>query len=141
MVAWAREAVLHVPVLPGTAALLFLLMAVRGSLVVRSMAALTERVTAQRGEQRFRSLVQNAPDVVVVVGGDGRVRYQTWPANRFLGYAAPSLPARSLVELVHPGDLELARACAAEQVPAGPSRSRLQLADGSWAAVGPAPWC
>ena len=53
--------------------------------------ATTERlllVDLQRSEERFRSLVQNASDGVVVLGEDGLIRYESPAVERILGRRA-----------------------------------------------------
>ena len=132
---WARGAPLDVPVLAGSAAVLFLLVVARVSLMARSMEALTERLAAQRGEQRFRSLVQNATDVIVVLDPAGIVIYETPSVSRVLGYAPGTLLGTRMADLAHPDDvhlLDLRDPGAQEPVL---RQGRLRLADGSWAPV------
>ena len=53
--------------------------------------ATTERlllVDLRRSEERFRSLVQNASDGVVVLGEDGLIRYESPAVERILGRRA-----------------------------------------------------
>ncbi len=54
---------------------------------------------------RFRSLMQHASDVVVVVDLDGAIRYQTPSAERILGYGPDELVGRKLFDQIHPEDL------------------------------------
>jgi diguanylate cyclase (GGDEF)-like protein len=162
IVEWFRDEPLHVPVLAAGAVVLFLLVLGRVSLMARAMESLTSRMAAQRGEQRFRSLVQNATDVILVLDRFGTISYETPSAQRVLGHAPGQLLGRRFTDLVHPADVELLGVERAATAPAadrpsteGPVRSpaqgsaqgcaetaaiqpregRLRLADGSWAEV------
>jgi PAS domain S-box-containing protein len=63
----------------------------------------------RRSEEHFRSLVQNASDVVTVVDADGTVRYVNPAIERMLGYRPQERMGRSGFELLHPEDLPRAR--------------------------------
>ena len=56
-------------------------------------------------EQRWRSLVLNASDLIVVIDADGRVQYATPAAGRLFGYPDDSVGLRVL-ELIHPDDVD-----------------------------------
>ncbi len=60
-------------------------------------------------ERWFRSLVQNASDVITVLEADGTVRYVSPAIERMLGYLPEERIGRSGFELVHPDDLARAR--------------------------------
>ncbi len=69
--------------------------------------ATTERllmVDLQRSEERFRSLVRNASDVVAVLGADGLIRYQSPAAERVLGRSPTEAIGRVATAHVHPDD-------------------------------------
>ncbi len=69
--------------------------------------ATTERlllVDLQRSEERFRSLVQNASDGVVVLGEDGLIRYESPAVERILGRRAEDGIGRPATADVHPDD-------------------------------------
>src|SRR5207237_7504246 len=59
---------------------------------------------------RFRSVVQNASDVVTILGADSTVVYASPAAEQVWTIAPEDLIGRQLFELVHPDDLPAARA-------------------------------
>ena len=63
--------------------------------------ALTQEVTRQRGEALFRTLVQDASDVILIVGDDRRIRYATPSAADIFGDV--TVEGALLTELVAPG--------------------------------------
>jgi len=68
-------------------------------------AELEEANTAlQRSEQKFRSLVQNAPDLITVVDPGTRVLYQSPSVQQVLGYGQEDLIGKPLADLVHEED-------------------------------------
>ena len=56
-------------------------------------------------ERRFRSLVQHAADIIMVVGPDARVQYASPAIESLLGKNADAYIGRQLATLVHPIDL------------------------------------
>jgi PAS domain S-box-containing protein len=71
--------------------------------VALERAQLTEEV--QHREKRFRSLVENALDFIVVLGADGTICYDTVYHERALGYEPGELRGKSAFEFIHPDDL------------------------------------
>jgi diguanylate cyclase (GGDEF)-like protein/PAS domain S-box-containing protein len=67
-------------------------------------AALTEDLLRQRTEARFRSLVMNSTDVVMVVDADSTVRYVSPSVHGVFGYDPGELEGTQLVRLIHPDD-------------------------------------
>jgi diguanylate cyclase (GGDEF)-like protein/PAS domain S-box-containing protein len=63
--------------------------------------ALTQEVARQRGEALFRTLVQDATDVILIVGDDRKVRYATPSAADIFGDV--TVEGALLVDLVAPG--------------------------------------
>lgn len=112
--------------------------------IARSRDELEERVeqrTAEllASELRFRSLVQNASDIVTVVSDDLTVLYQSPSAQRVLGYAPDELVGRRFNDLVHPDDREPFGRFLYESTGASrrglPLEARIRHSDGSWHAV------
>jgi diguanylate cyclase (GGDEF)-like protein/PAS domain S-box-containing protein len=58
-------------------------------------------------EARFRSLAQNASDLVLVVDHDGTVRYVSVSVDRILGFPPDDLVGRKLAHAVHADDREI----------------------------------
>jgi diguanylate cyclase (GGDEF)-like protein/PAS domain S-box-containing protein len=63
-----------------------------------------EAIAARRSERRFRALVQNASDVVLICTSDGTVTYQSPTAETTWGYATDGLIGRTLLAAVNPDD-------------------------------------
>ncbi|MGH9179873.1 MAG: EAL domain-containing protein, partial [Acidimicrobiales bacterium] len=88
-----------------------------------------------RQERRFRSIAQNASEVLTVVDGGGVVRWQSASAERVLGYPAEDLVGRPLQDLLAPDEARwvMAQVTAAPPPPSPPTVliTGLQRADGS----------
>ncbi len=104
---------------------------------VRAQAAGRGRLEALReSEQHFRSLVQHAPDLIVLVDAAGTPRYVSPAIERVLGYPAGQVAGCYDRSLLHPDDVARARRYFAEIVrrpgntPAVELRARHR--DGSW---------
>ncbi len=67
-------------------------------------ATVRAREQLQRSELRFRTLAQNATDLVVESGGDGRITWVSPTVEQSLGLAEDILLGSTLVDLVHPDD-------------------------------------
>ncbi|MCL4818700.1 MAG: response regulator [Vicinamibacteria bacterium] len=101
---------------------------------------IVERRRAEAGlresERHFRSLIENALDLILVVEPDGRMRYASPSSRRVLGWEAEGLIGRDGRELVHPDDLEAAvrMFTAASQAVGTPNFGVLRLRgeDGLW---------
>jgi diguanylate cyclase (GGDEF)-like protein/PAS domain S-box-containing protein len=101
--------------------------------------AATERVLvvdAQRSEERFRSLVRNASDGVLVLAETGRIRYASPAVERILGHDSAKTIDRPLTAAVHPADRETVRRRVADVSASVGGETALELrarhADGSW---------
>jgi diguanylate cyclase (GGDEF)-like protein/PAS domain S-box-containing protein len=101
-------------------------------LVLARTAGLAAEVAKNQGEERFRSLVQNAVDAVVVLDSDGAIVYQTPSTARILGHDTAALDGCRLAELVHPGDRGVLDAVLA--MPAGGTSVewRAERSDRTW---------
>ncbi len=91
---------------------------------------LSQEVTRRNNEAYFRTLVQNAHDVILIVDDRGRIRYASPSAEAVLGPG--SLLARPVVDLVAPADRAAAeRALSAGEARPGTRGYRLVRTDGA----------
>lgn len=116
-----------------------------GSILIPVIAAPLWWLIAQRGraeqalqtsEEQFRSLIENASDVITVLGKDGAISFVSPSARRVLGYEPEELIGKNVFNFVHPDDLTgtLARFSDLMQHPGGHQSAefRFRHADGSW---------
>jgi len=86
--------------------------------------------------RRFRTLVEQSVDVIMLVGPTGELLYASLAASSVLGYAPGESPGRATFELVHPDDLAQVHALFRDLVTrsAGATRAefRVRHKDGSW---------
>ncbi len=102
-------------------------------------AANRERVLhgeLESSERRFRTLVTNSTDVVLIVGRDGRIAYQSPSVERVLGHSPSSRLGHPVGVLAHPHDAEYFRTTLTELGALPGAERTLELrtrhADGSW---------
>jgi diguanylate cyclase (GGDEF)-like protein/PAS domain S-box-containing protein len=74
-------------------------------------AALTEAALYRRSEARLSSLVQNASDMICIVGEDGAIHYVSPSVQRMFGHAQADLADGRLVDIVHPDEQQRVLAC------------------------------
>jgi two-component system, cell cycle sensor histidine kinase and response regulator CckA len=107
-----------------------------GSLLVRAMRYATERKHAiealQRREEHFRSLIENALDLISIISEDGIIRYVSPSHERVLGYRPDELVGRSFLQLVHTEDAhQFAGAFRANGSPTS-IEARVRHKNGAW---------
>jgi PAS domain S-box-containing protein len=108
--------------------------------IVGSHSDVTEQRLAQealrQSERYFRSLIENALDIITILESDGRIRYESPSIKHVLGYEPTSMLGKYAFDFMHPDDKESIRATfhrmmrkpmASEHV-----RLRFQHNDGSW---------
>ncbi len=90
----------------------------------------------QRNEERFRSLVQNASDGVVVLGEDGLIRYESPAVERILGRRAEERIGQAIRTDIHPEDRSAVERGLADVAATSGSEARVEFrarhADDSW---------
>ncbi len=112
----------------------------RLSIAERQAAALQVRASAEEAirtnEARFRSLIHNAADVIVILAPDGSRRYVSPAVERVLGYTPDDLIGADPFALVHPDDVDRVRSLLEHlaATPEGKAEStfRSRHRDGSW---------
>ena len=97
---------------------------------------MTERV---RQDARFRSLVQNASDLVTVVDAGHHVVYQSPSVGRLFGHQPSELEGVPLAELAHPDDVAAIQVFLQRTIAGAgalvPLQWRMWHRDGTWRAV------
>jgi two-component system cell cycle sensor histidine kinase/response regulator CckA len=96
----------------------------------------TAEAELKRREEEFRSLIENASDLITVVNGQGIIRFQSPSAERVLGYKPESMIGQNALELIHPDDVgytaaTLRMALADSSAPVS-VEYRFRHQDGSW---------
>jgi PAS domain S-box-containing protein len=90
----------------------------------------------RQSEARFRSLVQNSSDAIMVVDRTAAIQYQTQSVQRILGYQPGELEGVALIDLVHEDEQPHARdffaLTASQDGPSMPVTWRLRHRDGHW---------
>jgi PAS domain S-box-containing protein len=59
----------------------------------------------QASESRFRSLVQNSSDIIILLAADGSILYISPPIERILGYHPRQMVGQNLLDYIYPEDL------------------------------------
>ncbi len=87
-------------------------------------------------EERYRSLIENALDIVTILEGDGTTQYISPSVEKVLGYSPSSLIGENFFKLIHPRDFVTAcdRITNATEDPdvALPIEFTCRHKDGSW---------
>ena len=114
------------------------------AILIQVVANDLQRIMAQRraetalssSEARFRSLIENASDIITIVDSNGSVHYISPSLERVAGYTPSGLTGRNILEYVHPDDVSAATDILVRAVQnPGDTLSvelRLRHNDGSW---------
>lgn len=105
--------------------------------IAHDISALMESEDAsRRSEARFRSLIENATDVITVLDATGVIIYESPSAGRSLGYQPEEMLGRRAIDFIHPDDVPATQAALARAM-ADPSGThvleyRIRHGDGTW---------
>lgn len=92
--------------------------------------------TLRHNEKRFRALLENALDIITILGSDGIISYESPSVEKVLGYKPEDLVGKNIVEYIHLEDVSnfLNTLSQAVQNPnvALSIEFRFQHQDGSW---------
>jgi len=94
----------------------------------------------RQSEQRFRSLIENATDITIILDAEGIFRYISPSVKRILGYAPHKAIGRSALGTVHPDDCAaiaqtLHKALENPKRSQSPVEYRVRHRNGSWCYV------
>ena len=111
----------------------------------RALCAVSRDITERKrfeeaikeSERRFRSLIQNASDIITILEADGTIRYDSPAIERVLGYKPEERVGKSAFDYIHPDDIEWVRRSFVEALDdPGVAQLligfRLRHKDGSW---------
>ncbi|MEG4444676.1 PAS domain S-box protein [Microcoleus sp. AT9_B5] len=89
-----------------------------------------------KSQAKLQAVLRNSPDLISIVGSDGRVRYHSGALQRVLGYNPEERVGKFHGELIHPDDLLAWQAYFGKLLEypgiARPIEYRKRHADGSW---------
>src|SRR5256885_9349228 len=115
--------------------------AVRHALALRAEERQRRQAEAalRASEERFRALVENSSDALLLIDAEGRVTYISPSSSRHLGWGSDEMLGRSIFDFLHPDDRNAVSIRLTEAL-RGPGKPitqdiRLQHADGSWRAI------
>jgi two-component system, cell cycle sensor histidine kinase and response regulator CckA len=87
-------------------------------------------------EERFRSLIQNSSDVIVIINRDGHIIYESPSVKNILQYQAGYLSGKSPLDFIHPDDIAIVASALGSVYeganPGTPTEFRFLRADNTW---------
>ncbi|HEX6924332.1 MAG TPA: PAS domain S-box protein [Longimicrobiaceae bacterium] len=90
----------------------------------------------RRSEAHFRSLIENALDIITVLDAEGAILFDSPSVRRLLGYEPNELLGRNYFDLIHPEDVARVREAFNAAIRSGnltqPVEARVRHRDGSW---------
>jgi PAS domain S-box-containing protein len=99
-------------------------------------ADLIENLHQRQSEERFRALIQNSSDIIVILDEDGTVNYVSPTVERVLGHAQDDFVGSDGLTFVHPDDVTRIREFLEDTLESSngisSTESRVQHADGPW---------
>ncbi len=117
-----------------------LLMIVNCIVILLMGAVVTERKQAEKGltdsELRFRALIENNSDAIVLINSEGKIIYRSPSANKLMGLDPAESENDSIFGGVHPADVKEAEKTFGQILAAPgkpiPFRYRARHKDGTW---------
>ncbi|MDF3077665.1 MAG: hypothetical protein K0S09_1554 [Sphingobacteriaceae bacterium] len=109
--------------------------------LVVSHQNITERKLAQikvsDNERRFRGLIENGLDGIVILSADGKPNYVSPAVKSILGYSPEEAMELNVIDITHPEDVEfvsglLLRSLAEPGIPLKSKPVRIKHKDGTW---------
>jgi PAS domain S-box-containing protein len=90
----------------------------------------------RRSEERFRSLIENALDIIMILETDGTIFYVSPSVEKILGYSTTELIGKNFFEYIHPDDFvdtcsQMTNTIKNQDVP-NPIEFEYRHQDGSW---------
>jgi len=89
-----------------------------------------------KSEAKLQTMLRNSPDLISIIGSDGRVRYHSAALERILGYKSDERIGKFHGELIHPDDLLAWQSYLGKLLEnpgiGKPIEYRKRHADGSW---------
>ena len=99
-----------------------------------SLNTMLERI--EQNEERFRSVIENASDIIFIINKEKKIAYESPSVEKALGYAPGELVGTPLHKLINEDDLGKTRDCFAHlvKVPGTIERQEVRFAheNGSW---------
>jgi PAS domain S-box-containing protein len=92
-----------------------------------SQLAAVEQRALQASEERFRTLIQHATDLITVFEADGTIRYQSPSIERILGPRPDEIVGKAPADFLSPEDLEPVEALLAHALSAPGVRPAIEL--------------
>lgn len=87
-------------------------------------------------EEYFRSLIENAPDMIVTLDANATIQYVSPSTERVLGYSPDMLLGKNVFDIVHPDDVTRATNTFSEGIQTPDYTTTMELrvkhSDGSW---------
>ncbi|MCU1468770.1 MAG: diguanylate cyclase/phosphodiesterase with sensor(s) [Actinomycetia bacterium] len=103
--------------------------------LVRTVVLSERAQVVAASERRFRALIDNGDDVIIVTDRDGVIQEISEPVSHVLGLTAQGGLGHKITDLVHPDEIIAAEAEFARVLSsgsAGPSEWRVRDGDGAW---------
>ncbi len=108
----------------------------RGRAEISALTAYRHQENLLQSEARFRSLVQNSSDIIMILKPDGTIGYDSPSVERILGYQPEALVGKNALAYVHPEDVSVVQATLTNIVQRSgsvvPVEYRFRHLNGSW---------